>query len=87
MDEKGIPAVSAAINDRQASFIAFEILYWCGLRLGELLALTPSDFLSAYWRRRYYNPTENGCFNHFSCTYGLNYTQISIECGFVVSLA
>lgn len=27
------------------------------------------------------------CFNRFSCTYGLNYTQISIECGFVVSLA
>ena len=23
---------------------AFEVLYWCGLRLGELLALTPSDF-------------------------------------------
>lgn len=35
---------SAAIKDRHASFIAFEILYWCGLRLGELLALTPSDF-------------------------------------------
>ena len=27
------------------------------------------------------------CFNRFSCTYSLNYTQISIECGFVVSLA
>lgn len=27
------------------------------------------------------------CFNRFSCTYGLNYTQISIECGFVVRLA
>lgn len=36
--------LSAAIKDRHASFIAFEILYWCGLRLGELLALTPSDF-------------------------------------------
>lgn len=35
---------SAAIKDRPSSFIAFEILYWCGLRLGELLALTPSDF-------------------------------------------
>lgn len=35
---------SAAIKDRSASFIAFEILYWCGLRLGELLALTPRDF-------------------------------------------
>ncbi|WP_105203603.1 site-specific integrase [Neobittarella massiliensis] len=35
---------SNAIKDRPVSFIAFEILYWCGLRLGELLALTPSDF-------------------------------------------
>lgn len=35
---------SNAIKDRSVSFIAFEILYWCGLRLGELLALTPSDF-------------------------------------------
>ena len=26
------------------SFHAFELLYWCGLRVGELLALTPSDF-------------------------------------------
>lgn len=23
---------------------AFEMLYWCGIRLGELLALTPADF-------------------------------------------
>ena len=23
---------------------AFEMLYWCGIRLGELLALTPGDF-------------------------------------------
>lgn len=26
------------------SFHAFELLYWCGLRVGELLALTPDDF-------------------------------------------
>ena len=26
------------------SFYAFEMLYWCGIREGELLALTPSDF-------------------------------------------
>jgi len=26
------------------SYCAFEILYWCGLRLGELLALTSEDF-------------------------------------------
>lgn len=32
-----------AIMDKPISFYAFEILYWCGLRLGELLALTPAD--------------------------------------------
>lgn len=30
--------------DKPQSFYAFEILYWCGLRVGELLALTPGDF-------------------------------------------
>ena len=30
--------------DKPISFYAFEILYWCGLRLGELLALTAADF-------------------------------------------
>ena len=30
--------------DKPKSFYAFEVLYWCGIRLGELLALTPSDF-------------------------------------------
>ena len=33
-----------AIMDKPISFYAFEVLYWCGLRLGELLALTPADF-------------------------------------------
>ena len=32
------------IADKEESYIAFEILYWCGIRLGELLALTPADF-------------------------------------------
>lgn len=35
---------SNAIMDKPVSFYAFEVLYWCGLRLGEMLALTPSDF-------------------------------------------
>lgn len=35
---------SRVMMDKPQSFIAFEILYWCGLRLGELLALTPADF-------------------------------------------
>lgn len=33
-----------AISDKEESYMAFELLYWCGMRLGELLALTPSDF-------------------------------------------
>lgn len=34
---------SEAIMDKPISFYAFEVLYWCGLREGELLALTPND--------------------------------------------
>jgi integrase len=30
--------------DKPLSFYAFEMLYWCGIREGELLALTSSDF-------------------------------------------
>ncbi len=32
------------IMDKPLSFYAFEMLYWCGIREGELLALTPADF-------------------------------------------
>lgn len=32
-----------ACEDKPAAYIAFEILFWCGLREGELLALTPAD--------------------------------------------
>ena len=28
----------------KTSFYAFEMLYWCGIREGELLALTAADF-------------------------------------------
>ncbi|MBR4092889.1 MAG: site-specific integrase [Oscillospiraceae bacterium] len=35
---------SEAMMDKPVSYYAFEVLYWCGLRMGELLALTPSDF-------------------------------------------
>ena len=35
---------SFAIMDKPVSFYAFEMLYWCGIREGELLALTPTDF-------------------------------------------
>lgn len=30
--------------DKPISYYAFEVLYWCGIREGELLALTPADF-------------------------------------------
>ena len=30
--------------DKPLSFYAFEMLYWCGIREGELPALTPADF-------------------------------------------
>ena len=33
-----------AMMDKPLSFYAFELLYWCGIRLGELLALSKSDF-------------------------------------------
>ena len=33
-----------AVMDKPMSFYAFEMLYWCGIREGELLALTPADF-------------------------------------------
>lgn len=35
---------SEAMMDKPMSYYAFEILYWCGIREGELLALTPADF-------------------------------------------
>lgn len=35
---------SDAMMDKPLSYYAFEMLYWCGIREGELLALTPKDF-------------------------------------------
>ncbi|MCL2250029.1 MAG: site-specific integrase [Oscillospiraceae bacterium] len=35
---------SNAIKSKPLSYHAFELLYWTGIRSGELLALTPSDF-------------------------------------------
>ena len=34
----------SCVMDKPLSFYGFEILYWCGVRIGELLALTPKDF-------------------------------------------
>ena len=33
-----------AVMDKPLFYYAFELLYWCGIREGELLALTPEDF-------------------------------------------
>lgn len=30
--------------NKPIAYYAFEVLYWCGIREGELLALTPADF-------------------------------------------
>jgi len=35
---------SDVMMDKPLSYYAFEMLYWCGIREGELLALTPGDF-------------------------------------------
>lgn len=35
---------SEVMMDKPIYFYAFEMLYWCGIRVGELLALTPADF-------------------------------------------
>ena len=35
---------SYQMMDKPVSYYAFEMLYWTGIRLGELLALTPGDF-------------------------------------------
>ena len=33
-----------AVMDKPVSYYCFEMLYWCGIREGELLALTKNDF-------------------------------------------
>ena len=34
---------SEAIMPKTVFYLAFEVLFWCGLRIGELMALTPDD--------------------------------------------
>jgi integrase len=36
-------AVASGNENKAGEAFAFEVLYWCGLRLGEMLALTPAD--------------------------------------------
>ena len=42
--EEEYRSFSFAVMDKPVSFYAFEVLYWCGIREGELLALTEEDF-------------------------------------------
>lgn len=37
-------AFSDAVADKPYAHLAFELLFWCGIREGEMLALTPGDF-------------------------------------------
>lgn len=43
-EQKEFEAFAATIKDKEFSYNAFVTLYWTGLRLGELLALTISDY-------------------------------------------
>ena len=41
LDKGRVPQIR---RSQPQSYYAFEVLYWCGIREGELLALTPADF-------------------------------------------
>ncbi|MGN1018876.1 MAG: hypothetical protein ACI4O7_00770 [Aristaeellaceae bacterium] len=43
-NEGGVPAVRGGVMDKPTSCYAFEMLYCCGIREGELLMLPPADF-------------------------------------------
>ena len=41
---KNIKKFSEVMMDKPISYYAFQMLYWTGIREGELFALTPADF-------------------------------------------
>ena len=41
-DLRNNPCTKAGIMDKQAAYTAFMVLYWTGIRIGKLLALTPA---------------------------------------------
>jgi integrase len=49
-------AFAEAIKDDNRIYYAFEVLYWCGLRVGELLALTYEILISTNEPSRSTNP-------------------------------
>lgn len=44
LDKEEYLKFAEVMMDKPQSYYAFEVLYWCGIREGELLALTPADF-------------------------------------------
>ena len=44
LSTKGNLKFADVMMDKPVSYYAFEMLYWTGIRCGELLALTPKDF-------------------------------------------
>lgn len=42
--KQGYLKFADVMMNKPQSYYAFEMLYWCGIRMGELLALTPADF-------------------------------------------
>ena len=44
MLSQGVATVKVEMMDKPISYYAFQMLYWTGIREGELLALTPADF-------------------------------------------
>ena len=73
---------SEAMMDKPRSFYAFEMLYWCGIRSGELLALTAADFdfqkqtvtiSKTYHRSKGIHAQLTAIFNHAVNFYNLPY--------------
>lgn len=47
------------VMDKPGSFAIFELLYWCGIREGEALALMPEDF--DFGKSYLYHEMDRGC--------------------------
>ena len=51
--------------DKPQSYYAFEVLYWCGIREGELLALTPAAINRNYCCMYIFNRCN--FYNYYKC--------------------
>ena len=64
--------------DKPLSFYAFEMLYWCGIRSGELLALTAADFDKlGFWEDS--TPEEN--ITVYGMDFGTDYIMLTDDLG------